>query len=165
MANIGSNLAWTNRSARWFLSSLMMVLLLASPSIARAEESRDPSKSPLLPGIVIKKAPVSGATSVTIDPGKLSSSDDAFVIQGTRFANDPQMRCLEGAAFFSVTPRGLTILFKSPRDTLPFSIAEQTDRADQSVSMKFVTSKCRVTIRAVKEIKQGETWHRLAPVD
>lgn len=145
----------------------------SAPATEDDGNSSDAKKGPLTPGQTITLQ--SGvAITVTTDPnsGKqridihgFDDHGDAYVIQATWFYGDPQPDCLQGQAFFSATPSGLTFVFKSPRGDLPFSIEEEIVSANQTKSIRFVALTCRLTIRVAKEIKQGEVWTRLAPTD
>ena len=90
---------------------------------------------------------------------------DGFFTQGTGFYNDPQPQCLQRQDYFSVTRRGLTIWFLSPRDTLTFSIEERLLSAEQGKLIRFVAPTCRLSVRVIKEIKIDEAWVPLEPAE
>jgi hypothetical protein len=119
----------------------------------------------IVPGITATDDPGSGKARIDVDVGKFDKYDDSYLIQAAKFYGDPQPDCLQGQAFFSITPSGLTLIFNTPRNDLPFSIEERIVSADQSKWIRFGAQTCRLPIRTVKEIKKGEVWTRLAPTD
>jgi hypothetical protein len=123
----------------------------------------------LAPGEKITLAPgVTVSSDTNVGKGRITLDDkdgDGFFTQGTGFYNDPQAECLQRQDYFSVTPRGLTIWFVSPRDALPFSIEERLISADQGKLIRFVAPTCRLSVRVIKEIKIGEAWAPLEPAE
>jgi hypothetical protein len=123
----------------------------------------------LAPGEKVTLAPgVAVSSDINVGKGRITLDDsdgDGFFTQGTGFYNDPQPQCLQRQDYFSVTRRGLTIWFLSPRDALTFSIEERLLSAEQGKLIRFVAPTCRLSVRVIKEIKIDGAWVPLEPAE
>jgi hypothetical protein len=81
------------------------------------------------------------------------------------FDDHPQASCLRGTGLLSVTPGGVVVIFPRRRAELPFVVDEQAVVGEGRASLVFGTPTCRLKIEVEKDVRQGDAWVRLAPVD
>jgi hypothetical protein len=81
------------------------------------------------------------------------------------FSPDAEKRCPEGTAALTVFTTGTVVMFRKKRAELPFSIDDQADFGDRSVSLVFGTPACRLKIKIEQEVLRDGVWTRLAPAE
>jgi len=139
--------------------------LIGLSPLSAEEQVRPPIGSApvtVMPGVEIRRGRDKNAAPDTRTNGTLRS-DDFLITQVARFGKDPQPDCLQGAALFGVTSGGVNVMFKSPREALPFQVSEQSASADEGTTFLFSAAKCRLRIRTVKEVRRDGLWISLAP--
>jgi hypothetical protein len=79
------------------------------------------------------------------------------------FSPDAERRCPQGLASFAVFTAGTAMTWRKKRAELPFSIDDQADFDNRSVSFVLGTPTCRLTIKIEQEVLRDGVWTRLTP--
>jgi hypothetical protein len=81
------------------------------------------------------------------------------------FSPDAERRCPQGLASFAVFTPGAVMTWRKKRAELPFSIDDQADFENRSVSFVLGTPTCRLMIKIEQEVLTDGVWTRLAPAE
>jgi hypothetical protein len=109
---------------------------------------------------IVPNKPGSGA-QLTLERKGFGVWDGAS-LRTVVFSNS-QQSCPHGTALFTVTPAGVTIVFRDTRAQLPFSVDDSVNREDRNVSFMFSAPSCRLTMTIEKEVLSDGEWTRLNP--
>jgi hypothetical protein len=142
---------------RHLASRVIAVALLVTAAVGIVATAQQPeTASPAGPG---------GADRMRFRTRLNDGISDTIVILPAIADKKPHGPCPAGTGLFSILPEGLRVLFHRPRAELSFALEELVSRDRRNVALVFSAPTCRMTLKVEKEVRRGDEWVRVAPVE